>query len=62
MIEKNLRWLFDVFIWNISIENFVEGFAEITNKVIDYSFGNIYIKARKDILECKSRMGNQPYI
>ena len=35
---KNLRWLFDVFIWNISIENFVEGFAEITNKVIDYLF------------------------
>ena len=45
-----------MFIWNISIENFVEGFAEITNKVIDYSFWEYIIKARKDILECKARL------
>ena len=54
---KNLRWLFDVFIWNISIENNVEGFAEITNNVIKYSFYRYTsIKARKDILECKARL------
>ena len=56
---KNIRWSFIVFIWNSSIENFVEGFAEITNKMIEYLFSIntfCFIKARKDILECKARL------